>query len=125
VDTPDERLHGAREASVLLWLLACADAEPTETGDTALPPVDCAGLDWDSVGAPFVYTYCTGCHSATTADRGGAPVTVDLDTYEGVVGWLDRVRVRAVTLQNMPPTGGPPDDELAVFGDWLRCGAPE
>jgi uncharacterized membrane protein len=108
----------------LWWLVSCDGPTPTATGDTGAP-LDCTGLDWDSVGAPFVFTYCTGCHATTSANRGGAPAGVDFDTYAGVIEWLERVEVRAVELRNMPPTGGPPEYELEQFGDWIRCGAPE
>lgn len=104
-------------------VVACKDEPPTMEKTGA--PVDCTGLDWDSVGEPFTYTYCTGCHSATTDDRGGAPPTVNLETYEGVVAWLPRIEVRVIELRNMPPTGGPPDYEVQTFGDWLACGAPQ
>lgn len=76
------------------------------------------------MGAPFVLTYCTACHSASTLDRHGAPAEVDLETWGEVQRWLDRIEVRAVDQQTMPPSGGPPDAELATFADWLACGAP-
>lgn len=87
-------------------------------------PVDCEGYDWDTVGAPFVYTWCTTCHAPSVQDRGGAPVGVDFDTYEGVLRFLSEVEQRAVIDQDMPPMGGPFEDDIADFSIWIDCGAP-
>lgn len=102
-----------------LWrlLLACErEEEPA--------PVDCSGYDWDTVGAPFVYTWCTPCHAEGASDRSGAPPGVDFDTLEGVLAWLDEVEQRAVIDRDMPPMGGPFDADVDAFAIWLACGAP-
>lgn len=72
-------------------------------------------------------TWCTGCHSAVQAAevRAGAPLTVNLDTYEDVVLWADRIAARATGLDaTMPPAGGPDPVEMAELREWLACGLP-
>jgi uncharacterized membrane protein len=105
---------------MLLWVLltGCEGKSELEA------PVDCAGYDWDTVGAPYLLTWCTPCHSQSATDRGGAPAGVDFDSHEGVLAWLDRVEQRAVVDQDMPPMGGPFPEELAAFETWIACGAP-
>lgn len=70
-------------------------------------------------------THCAGCHSSLLPDgmREGAPLGVDLDTYAGVVAWVDRVEARAIgDAPTMPPGGGPAEDERRLLAEWLQCG---
>lgn len=125
--------------ALLLALAACAtpddadgpaDTEPadTEPADTDVPTVDtadpCALRTWETVGAPFVTTWCAPCHAPdlALAERSGAPPEVDLATEADVVRWLDRVRARATgDAPTMPPAGGPEADTVAAFAAWLVC----
>ena len=112
----------------MLWiLLACGgDSSSDSAGDE---PVDCAEVtNWTTVGAPFIYTWCTPCHSATlTGDaRQGAPEGVDFATLEDVQAYADRIEARALSgTPTMPPAGGPTDEDLAAVADWFTCGLPE
>jgi uncharacterized membrane protein len=111
---------------MLGWLvLACGGGGGTlaPVADTAVD--ECRGYDWDTVGAPFLFTWCTTCHSAAAADRNGAPVGVDLDTLEGARTWAVQIESLAVDSRAMPPAGGPRAGDLEVFATWLDCGLPE
>jgi len=105
----------------LLFVLACG-----EGGDTAAPG-DCARqppLSYDNFGQQFMDTHCSGCHSTLLPEtlRNGAPLGVDLDTYAGVVQWVDRVEARTVGEgADMPPGGGPSDEERTLLAEWLQC----
>jgi thiol-disulfide isomerase/thioredoxin len=93
-------------------------------GDTSDP---CSLRTWDTVGAPFVATWCTPCHSSAlpVAERSGAPYGVDFDTEADVVAHLDRFQARALdaagTPAGMPPSGGPDAALLARVQTWLDC----
>lgn len=109
----------------VLLLLACgADSGDSGTAYTGAcdrsPP-----LSWDSFGQGFMSTHCAGCHSSLYPEgmREGAPVGVDLDTYTGVLQWVDRVEARTLGEgATMPPGGGPSDAERALLAEWLACG---
>ena len=84
-------------------------------------------LDYRNFGAPFLRSWCTGCHSsALSADaRAGAPLGVDFDTYAGALAHLDAIKHRAsVDMPTMPPRGPPRADERALLAEWIACGAP-
>jgi uncharacterized membrane protein len=84
-------------------------------------------LTYESFGRGFMQNWCTGCHGAGLPEgmRQGAPVGIDFDTIEAVRAWDDRIWARAGDQNDtMPPVGGPPDEERALLGEWLACGAP-
>jgi uncharacterized membrane protein len=98
--------------------------EDVVVGDTADA---CSLRTWDTVGAPFVATWCTPCHSSAlpVAERSGAPSGVDFDTEADVLARLDRFQARALdaagTPAAMPPSGGPDAALLARVQTWLDC----
>ncbi len=84
-------------------------------------------LTYENFGGPFMLTYCTGCHSSRLpADmRQMAPLEVNFDDLEAVRAQADRVWVRAADDNDtMPPVGAGDEDERAMLGEWLACGAP-
>ena len=84
-------------------------------------------LHWENFGEPFVRSWCTGCHSSqlTEERREEAPVDVNLDSLEGIREHMDRMWTRAADQNaTMPPAGGPGEEERALLGEWLACGAP-
>jgi hypothetical protein len=105
---------------MLLALLACDTPAP------ATPDEEAAACgDWDTVGAPYVTTWCASCHSARLGEgaRYGAPVGLDLADLDGVRANATAARA-AVERGSMPPTGGPSEAETARFLAWLACDAP-
>ena len=119
---------------VLLTQIACgaeeqASVDTADTGNTP-EPVDCSvATNWTTVGAPFVYTWCTPCHSPTletAEDRQGAYPHVNFGTYEDVIAYADRLEaVIFGATATMPPGGGPSAEELTAMDAWIECGLPE
>ena len=110
--------------STTLLLLACDDhligvAEGPDLACDREPP-----LTWENFGQGHLQTHCTGCHSSyldTPFEREDAPADVNLDTWDDVLLWADRIYERAVVTQDMPPGGGPDELERAMFDEWMTC----
>lgn len=86
---------------------------------------DTTYLDYDNFGAPFVINWCRGCHSSEVpvAMRQKAPADANFDTLDQVRMWGDRIATRAAgTMPNMPPAGGPSEEERKLLAEWLTCG---
>ena len=101
----------------------CSSDEPSELELCA----EQSALTYNNFGDPFMRDWCTGCHSSDlpVGSRARAPITVNLDSREDVLLWLERIEVRALgEAPTMPPTAGPSEDELVLLEEWLRCGAP-
>lgn len=117
-----------------------ADSGGAESGDTGesidagpwasleeRPCPDDSFLSFENFGAIHLLNYCTGCHSSgLPADqRQGAPIEIDFDDLEDVRAHAPRIWARAGDHNvTMPPAGGAPEDERALLGEWLACGAP-
>lgn len=106
----------------LLLAPACAEEEGDPLCDREVP------LTYESWGMSFMDTHCNGCHSSITspAQRRGAPPGVDLDTYGGVLQWVERIDDRVILAaeeerSQMPPGGGPTAEELDMLHEWLQC----
>jgi len=111
--------------ALLLALVGCGGDEEEGT------VVDCSvATNWTTVGAPFVYTWCTPCHSPsleTLEDRQGAYPNINFGTYEDVValsGAIENV-IFEDAANPMPPGGGPSPEELDAVAEWIACGMPE
>lgn len=105
-----------RRLPALLLLVACAE-EPEVCGHEP-------ALTYESFGRGFMEGYCTGCHSSIIPpnQRNQAPPDVNLDTYEGVLLWADRVQQQTdPRFPTMPPGGGPTTPEYELFQEWLAC----
>ena len=106
---------------MILFLLAlgCRDGQDTATACYHDPP-----LDYANFGKGYMDKHCAGCHSSLLppSSREGAPIGVDLNTYEDVLMWADRIEARSTgEYPTMPPGGGPSDDERALLKEWLEC----
>lgn len=104
---------------MILLLFSCLGAgEDTAATCDRDPP-----LDYLSFGKGLLQTHCTGCHSSLVREdqRNDAPTAVNLDTYDDVVTWAERIRVRTVEDRDMPPGGGPSEEERALLAEWLDC----
>jgi uncharacterized membrane protein len=124
--------------SALLVVAACGtdsmprdDGEGSGSGSNEMIEVDpnvcdTSYLDYDNFGAPFVINWCRGCHSSAVpvAMRQKAPADANFDNLEQVRMWSERIAFRAAgTVPNMPPAGGPSEEERALLAEWLACGA--
>jgi uncharacterized membrane protein len=104
----------------VIWLLLACTGAGGDTGTCARQPP----LDWAGFGQGFMEKHCTGCHSSLLRDdqRDGAPVGVDLDTWDDVVRWGPRIEARALSAEpDMPPGGGPSEEERRLLQEWLDC----
>ena len=105
----------------MIWLLlACTTAEDSTPSVCAHDPT----LTWDNFGNGYVTQFCNACHASTLPAelREGAPMGIDFDTYQGVLDYADRIEVRTVPEgADMPPGGGPSEEERARLGEWLDC----
>ena len=106
---------------LLLSLVGCA---PGEAADSADPCGRTPALDYDNFGQAALSKHCVGCHSSylPEAARFQAPLGVDFDTYQGVLDWAERIHVRTVSEEDMPPGGGLEGEELLLFDEWITCG---
>ncbi|MBL8973019.1 MAG: hypothetical protein JNK56_20700 [Myxococcales bacterium] len=111
-----------------------SSGEPTPTtGEAAWASLDERPCPADSIlssenfGAPFMLTYCNGCHSKGLAadERADAPLGMNFDTLADVRTHAPRIWLRAADHNaSMPPYGAPAQDERTRLGEWLACGAP-
>jgi uncharacterized membrane protein len=112
--------------------LVCAGCSGEAEGPGGEPPPDpdsqrCqeSTLTYQNFAAPFVITWCRGCHGEAqpVAMRQDAPVGVNFDTAEQVRGSSVRILARATGPEaSMPPVGGPSDEERALLAEWIACG---
>lgn len=103
----------------LLWT-ACGTQEQTEGPDCSRTPA----LTYENFGRGFLERNCTGCHSSYLTDmkeRNYAPLSVNLNTYADAILWVDRIDVRTVQDQDMPPAGGLSSNDLDMLHEWLTC----
>jgi hypothetical protein len=95
-------------------------------GDSGLlPELDCASLPdvtYDNWGKGKIDTHCQGCHHSQAAQRYGAPEGVSFDTEEEVRVWRERIYVRSLESEDMPPAGGLTEDEKTLLEIFLVCG---
>jgi len=72
---------------------------------------------------PLMGTNCTMCHASDLqgADRNGAPTGTDLETYSGVVEWVERSNAR-IQAGSMPPFGGLASTDRELFQTWIDQG---
>lgn len=130
-------LAGAALASVVVVACTSDDGRPAvpvrandDTSPSSIAGRECpdrSPLTYQSFGAPFFASYCTGCHSAKLAPelRAGAPPGIDFDTLDGIRARADRIYARAADDHTtMPPAGGPSAEQRRMLGDWLACGTP-
>ncbi|MBK7534957.1 MAG: hypothetical protein IPI49_06165 [Myxococcales bacterium] len=107
-----------------LWLAGCAeDAEAPPPPDPKLCQE--STLSYQNFAAPFVITWCRGCHGKDqpVAMRQNAPVGVDFDTAEQVRAGSARILLRATgAAPTMPPAGGPSEQERELLAEWIACG---
>lgn len=109
-----------------LSISACASSGPS---GAVCPPT--AAPTCASFGQPFMTTYCTSCHSASSTNRRGAPGSQNYDTEADVTRHaadIDEAAARGPDATNtyMPALGGtvtrkPSDAEREMLGLYLAC----
>jgi len=105
-----------------LWFIiltvACGSRGDTGTCDRDPP------LTYDNFGQAYLTKHCVGCHGTYLPEelREGAPIGIDLDTYDDALFWAERIQARATgSSPTMPPGGGPSEEERAKLQEWLNC----
>ena len=89
--------------SSLLALCACGEVsnEQSEsaTEELRLDPCEETTASYETVGEPFMRTWCTSCHHSQLegADRPAGSEGVNLDSFERVLQHLDRIEARALS----------------------------
>jgi mono/diheme cytochrome c family protein len=77
--------------------------------------------------APLFARYCTGCHSANAANRNGAPIGVDFDSYGAAAASAESANIR-VQAGSMPPPQvslRPDAADRCLLQAWVDLGSPE
>ena len=111
----------------MIWALLLSCAEPSEVDsagallDTGTAAEEACDSGWNSWAGGFFTTYCTSCHHPNSANRHGAPEGMNFHTKLDAVGHLDRVRVRVLSMKDMPLGGGVPEPELVRLAAWADC----
>lgn len=111
-------------AAVLL-LAACTDPAAPQGPDPDREACAQSTLTYQNFAAPFVITWCRGCHGGgqPVGMRQDAPLGVDFDTADQVRAAQSRILARATgEAPSMPPVGGPSAEERALLAEWLACG---
>lgn len=131
---------------MLLFFLACASSQDvhieingnTQTKDTSEPadvdPVEPSDINlndegcdeepvvtWDNWAESMIITHCQGCHASASPNRYGAPLNIHFDHKEAAYDLADRIYIRTLEHEDMPPAGGILEDDLYLLDVWLRC----
>ncbi|MCC7141665.1 MAG: hypothetical protein IT349_06130 [Candidatus Eisenbacteria bacterium] len=125
-DHPSLLTQSAGIAAILL-LSSCGGS-----GDkTVDPPANVP--TWTADIQPILAARCAPCH--TVPSQNGAPGFFRLDrfnraeaggTHDGAFEMRERIKVRAVVEQSMPPVGGPiPASERELIRAWVEGGGPQ
>ena len=103
---------------VVATILSCGDKIDTieEMDDSDLPEQ----VTYGEHIRPILEQHCTMCHALNIqgADRQGAPVGVDLDTYQRAMEWSERSNMR-IQGGTMPPSGGLSSYDRSLFQKWI------
>ena len=84
-----------------------------------------ANVSFASQIQPLLERYCTSCHSTAVANRNGAPVTINFDSYTAAAANADRANTR-IQAGTMPPANANhpvTDTDKCLFQAWVDQGA--
>ena len=110
-----------------LALGACGEMDDVMQ-DPPQGPCETTTASYETVGEPFMRTWCTPCHHEELEGRyrPAGSEDVDLNSYALVRQHLDRIEARALgESPTMPPAGGPSPGDLDRLRLWIECGAVE
>ena len=102
-------------------------SEPENTPSADIPDVDdelcndAPNVTWDNWAQSLFITHCQGCHASSAPYRYGAPEDIHFDYESITVDQAERIWVRVIDEETMPPAGGILDDDLYLLEIWLRC----
>ena len=85
------------------------------TAESLTCPPD-STLTYDNFGATFMADNCLSCH--TTKEQ------PHLTSVAAIRSHTKKIISEAVTSTSMPQDASMSDDERALLGEWLTCGAP-
>ena len=100
------------------------DTVETMTDYEVLEDIDCDSVPyvtWETYMKGMLMTHCQGCHASGSPTRYGAPDDVYFDDIEDALFWTDRIRIRTLEIQDMPPAGGIFSEDLYLLQVWLEC----
>lgn len=117
------KLKLALVTAFLAVLTACDDVILGDEGTFSYNCERDPPLTYENFGEGYIGKWCRGCHSADQREgqRNDAPPDVNLDTFDDVVLWADRIWARSVETDGMPPGGGASQAETDQLAEWLRC----
>ena len=78
-------------------------------------------VTWDNWAKSMIITHCQGCHASVSPNRYGAPLAIHFDHKEAAYDLADRIYIRVLDTQDMPPAGGILEEDLYLLDIWLRC----
>ncbi len=109
-----------------LLLTASFALSSAACGEEEIPAVDCATVAVPVFSDVAAFASCNGCHSSavTGADRQGAPVNIDFDTYDSAVANIDKA-MEEVAEGAMPPNGALATADADALYAWGQCGKPQ
>jgi uncharacterized membrane protein len=108
---------------IILGMSACGDKFELSQGTINSSIGD---VTYTNDIAPIMEQYCVGCHASTKAGgaRGGAPVSINLDTYADTMSHADKSN-REIQSGGMPPSGTVSAEEKAIFQAWIDQNMPQ
>ena len=96
-------------------------AEPSDLDLNTEGCEDAPVVTWDNWAESMIITHCQGCHASASPNRYGAPLDIHFDHKEAAYDLADRIYIRTLEKEDMPPAGGILDDDLYLLDIWLRC----
>jgi uncharacterized membrane protein len=125
---------------MILFSLACAppqdvnieingntQTEPendTNSSSLNLSDADCENapmVTWDNWAQSMLITHCQGCHASTSTNRYGAPESIHFDYETTAIDLGERIYIRVIEDEDMPPAGGLLEEDIYLLDTWLRC----
>ena len=95
--------------------------EPTDLDISTEGCDDAPMVTWDNWVESMIITHCQGCHASSSPNRYGAPLEIHFDHKEAAYDLADRIYIRTLEQEDMPPAGGILEEDLYLLDIWLRC----
>ena len=111
-------------ALLLLIMLGCGEkADPVSEDGEKQQEHD---ITYTEHISPILEENCTSCHSTEKqgAERNGASLNVDFNTYEDSSKSASRANAR-IQAGTMPPSGALSEEDMNLFDQWVESGKPE